>query len=97
MYDGTELAGPSELRGFLLKYSDQFVRNVAEKLLIYALGRGVEYYDMPIVRSIVADAARDDYRFQSLVTAVVKSDPFRMNTKPGDAPEIAAIAVAQPN
>ena len=99
MYDGTPINGPGDLREFLLKYSDQFVRTVTEKLLTYALGRGVEYYDMPTVRSIVRAAAQDDYRFNSLLLAVVKSDPFQMNMQAGNAassvaskpPAIAAV------
>ncbi len=84
---------PADLRGFLLRYSEQFVRTTAEKLLTYALGRGVEYYDMPVVRSVVSDAAKDDYRFGALIAAVVKSEPFLMNTKGGEAPEAATAAV----
>ena len=64
-----------------MRYSDQFVRVVTEKLLTYALGRGVEYGDMPIVRAIVRDAAASKYRFSSLVLGIVKSDPFQMNQK----------------
>jgi hypothetical protein len=93
MYDGTEIHGAADLRAFLLKYSEQFVRTTAEKLLTYALGRGVEYYDMPVVRSVVSDAAKDDYRFGRLIAAVVKSEPFQMNTKGGEAPEAATAAV----
>lgn len=89
MYDGTPVSGPAGIREFLLKYSDQFVRNVTEKMLTYALGRGVEYYDMPVVRSIVAEAAKDDYRFQSMILAVVNSEPFRMNMKMSAEPAIA--------
>jgi hypothetical protein len=81
MYDGTPVDGPADVREFLLKYSDQFLNNLAEKLLTYALGRGVEYYDMPLVREIVADAAKDDYRLTSMITAIVESRAFRMNTK----------------
>jgi hypothetical protein len=81
MYDGTPIDGAADLRNFLLKYSDQFVRTTTEKLLTYALGRGVEYYDMPVVREIAAEAADDDYRFGTLIAAVVKSDPFQMNTQ----------------
>jgi hypothetical protein len=57
------------------------VEVVAEKLLTYGLGRGVEHQDMPLVRSITRDAARSDNRFASLVLGVVKSRPFQMNTK----------------
>ena len=86
MYDGTKIDGPADLRNFVLAYKDQFARTVAEKLLTYALGRGVEYYDMPVVRSIVRDADKDDYRLQRLILDVVKSAPFQMNSKPGQTP-----------
>jgi hypothetical protein len=59
MYDGTKISGPADLRNFLLSYSDQFMRTVTEKLMTYALGRGLEYYDMPVVRSIARSAEGD--------------------------------------
>ena len=89
MFDGTAINGPSDLREFVLKYSDQYLRNVAEKLLTYALGRGVEYYDMPVVRSIVREAAADEYRFVPLIMGVVKSMPFRTNLKTAAEPQVA--------
>ena len=73
--------GPASLRALLMKYSDQYVRNVTEKLLTYALGRGVEYQDMPLVRKIVRDSAASNYRFSSLVMSIVTSEPFQMNMK----------------
>jgi mono/diheme cytochrome c family protein len=81
LVDGTRLNGPASLRQALVRYSDQYVRVVTEKLLTYALGRGVEYYDMPVVRSIVRNAARDNYRFSSFVIGVITSEPFRTNMK----------------
>lgn len=81
LVDGTELNGVVGLRNALIKYSPQFMRLMTEKLLIYALGRGTEYYDMPLVRSIVHEAARNNYRFSSMVLGVVKSEPFQMNMK----------------
>jgi Protein of unknown function (DUF1592)/Protein of unknown function (DUF1588)/Protein of unknown function (DUF1585)/Protein of unknown function (DUF1587)/Protein of unknown function (DUF1595)/Planctomycete cytochrome C len=92
MYDGTPVSGPSDVREFLLKYSDQFVRNLTENLLTYATGRGVEYHDMPVVRSIVREAEQDDYRFESLILEVVKSEPFRMSTVPGGNAAVVAQA-----
>ena len=83
--DGTAIDGPASLRTLLLRYSDQFVRNVTEKLLTYALGRGVEYQDMPLVRKIVRDSASSNYRFSSIVVNIVTSAPFQMNMKIGDA------------
>jgi hypothetical protein len=80
--DGTKINGVVDLRNALVHYSPQFVRTVTEKLLTYALGRGVEYEDMPVVRSIVKDAARDNYRFSALLMGIVKSDPFQMNRTP---------------
>jgi hypothetical protein len=82
--------GPASLRGLLLRYSPQYVRTVTEKLLTYALGRGVEHEDMPLVRSIVRDAAANNYRFSSLVLGIVKSQPFQMNTKEADRSQQAA-------
>jgi hypothetical protein len=77
--DGTTFEGPAGLTNLLLtRYRDQFVRTAAEKLLTYALGRGLEYYDQPAVRSIAREAARDNYRMSSLITAVVRSTPFQM-------------------
>jgi mono/diheme cytochrome c family protein len=91
MPDGTKLDGVGTLRGALERYSDQFARVVTEKLLIYALGRGVEYQDMPVVRAIARDAAATRYRFSSLISAIVKSDPFRRNMKTAaPAPQQAA-------
>jgi mono/diheme cytochrome c family protein len=78
--DGTRFQGPAGLREALLQ-SDRFVPTVTEKLLTYALGRGLEYYDAPAVRAIVRNAARDEYRFSSLILGVVQSAPFRMRTR----------------
>jgi len=83
--DGTQLNGVGTLRNLSVRYSDQFVRVVAEKMLTYALGRGVEYQDMPLVRSIVRDSASTKYRFSSLVLNIVKSPAFQMNMKMTDA------------
>ena len=58
--------------------------------MTYGLGRGVEYYDMPVVRSIVRDAAEDDYRFSSIVLGIVRSPPFRMRMTPADGTAGAA-------
>jgi mono/diheme cytochrome c family protein len=77
--DGTEFEGPAGLRHLLVTtYRDDFVRTATEKLLTYALGRGVEYYDYPAIRSIDREAARDNYRISSLILAIVKSTPFQM-------------------
>ena len=76
--DGAKIDGPAGLRRIVLSRRDEFVQTVTEKLLTYALGRGVEYYDAPTIRSIERDAARDNYRVSSLILAIVKSTPFRM-------------------
>ena len=81
VFDGTKINGPTGLRNWLATYSNQFVQVVAEKLLTYALGRGVEYQDMPLVRSLARDAAKDGNKFSALVLGVVKSKPFQMNIK----------------
>ena len=81
--DGTLVDGVVSLREALTSEPEQFVGVFTEKLLTYALGRGVEYYDMPAVRSIVRQAAAEDYRFSAIVRAIVTSDRFRMNVVPG--------------
>jgi len=78
LIDGTAIGGPVDLRNALMRRPDQFVQTVTEKLMTYGLGRSVEYYDMPAVRQIVRDAARDNYRFSSIVMGIVKSAPFQM-------------------
>jgi Protein of unknown function (DUF1592)/Protein of unknown function (DUF1588)/Protein of unknown function (DUF1587)/Protein of unknown function (DUF1585)/Protein of unknown function (DUF1595) len=79
--DGTRLDGVVSLREALLKRQDVFVGTVTEKLMIYALGRGLTYNDMPAVRAILRDAARQNNRFSSLILGVVRSTPFRMRVK----------------
>jgi hypothetical protein len=81
LVDGTKLNGVAGLREALLRYKPQFVRVLAERLLTYALGRGAEYYDMPLVRTIVRGAEPNQYRFSSLILGVVKSEPFQFNSK----------------
>ncbi len=75
--DGTKFKGPAELRNLLMSKSDQFATSVIEKLLTYALGRGVEYYDEPAVRKIRRETA-PDYRWTPLIMGVVQSEPFQM-------------------
>ncbi len=78
MADGSAIEGPAELRQALLRRPDQFVQALTEKLMMYALGREIEYHDMPQVRTIVRAAAEDDYRLSSIVAGIVSSDAFRM-------------------
>ena len=76
--DGTAFSGLPALRDVLLERRDEFVTTVAEKLLTYALGRGVEYYDRPAIRTIVRQAEEHDYRWSSLILGVTRSEPFQM-------------------
>jgi len=78
---GTKFEGPAGLREVLVGHPDQFVRTLTEKLMTYALGRGVEYYDMPAIRAIVRDASKQNYRASSLVLGIVKSRPFQMRRR----------------
>jgi len=78
LLDGTTVNGPAALRRALLAQKEQFVRTVTGKLLTYALGREMEYYDAPAIRGIVKAAAADDYRWSSTILAIVKSAPFQM-------------------
>jgi hypothetical protein len=79
---GKPLNGPDDLRNVLVSRPEQFVQTVTEKLMTYALGRGVEYHDMPTVRAIVRDAAQHEYRFSSIIAGIVKSQPFVMQMVP---------------
>ena len=76
--NGTKFEGPSGLKKILLGRREEFVGTATEKLLTYALGRGLEYYDEPVIRSIERDAARDDYKLSALIIDIVKSTPFQM-------------------
>jgi hypothetical protein len=79
LYDGTPLDGPASLRQALLKHSDAVILSFTENLMTYALGRTVEYYDMPSIRAIIRDAARNDNRLSSFILGVVKSSAFQMS------------------
>ncbi len=78
LVDGTPVDGPVSLRNALLARSGAFTQTLTEKLMTYAIGRGVEYYDMPTVRSIVRASQPNDYRFSSLILGIVRSAPFQM-------------------
>jgi hypothetical protein len=77
LVSGEKFTGPAELKKVLLMKKDQFAKNLSEKLLAYALGRGIEYYDQPTVQKITAELAKNDYRSGTLVVEIVKSYPFR--------------------
>jgi hypothetical protein len=102
-FDGTAIDGPAGLRGWLVsKYSNLFVEVATEKLLTYALGRGLEHRDMPLVRAIARDARANNSRFSALVLGVVRSQPFQMNTKapaptPGQVADIRAVSAEKGN
>ena len=78
LMDGTKFEGAAGLRQALLNRPEQFVTTLTERLLIYALGRGVEYYDAPVVRSLVRESKKQDYRFSDVILGIVKSKPFQM-------------------
>jgi mono/diheme cytochrome c family protein len=96
LIDGTQINGVVELRAALLREPEVFVRTVTEKLMTYALGRGLTATDMPAVRSVVRDSARDQYRFSSVILEIVRSVPFQMRTK-SPAGEAGAISTARLN
>ena len=77
--DGAKFEGVAGLRKLLLSHREQFVNTFTEKLLTYALGREVEYYDLPAVRKITKDAAANEYRWSSIIVGIVKSVPFQMS------------------
>jgi Protein of unknown function (DUF1592)/Protein of unknown function (DUF1588)/Protein of unknown function (DUF1587)/Protein of unknown function (DUF1585)/Protein of unknown function (DUF1595) len=87
LVDGTKLTGVGSLRDVMVRYQGQFARVVTEKLLTYGLGRGLEYGDMPLVRSIVKDSESTTFRFSSIILGIVKSPAFQMNVKTAAATE----------
>ena len=93
--DDATLDSPKAFREALLGQGNEFVRTVTEKLLTYALGRGVDYSDAPTVRQLVRDLAQNDYRWSSLVLGIVNSTPFQMRraSRPdGSAPAATTVA-----
>ena len=79
--DGTPVDGPVALRKALTDRPEVFVGTVTEKLMIYALGRGLEPVDMPVVRNVLKGAAKNNYAMQSIILGIVQSSPFQMRTK----------------
>jgi hypothetical protein len=90
LYDGTKMNGPAGLRDALMKHSDLVLLSFTESLMTYALGRRVEAYDMPAIRAIIRDAAKNDNRVSSFIMGVVNSGAFRMGT--ADTPHITTEA-----
>jgi hypothetical protein len=94
LFEGTRIDGPAALRRMLTARPETFVGVLTEKLMTYALGRGLEYYDMPAVRKIVADAKSHDFRFSYLINGVIGSPEFQMKKA---TKEPAAVATAKSN
>jgi hypothetical protein len=89
--DGEKFDGMAGLKKALLSHPEEFVSTLTEKLLMYALGRNVQFYDEPVVRGIMRQSARENYTFESLVLGVVKSTPFQMReTQPVKTTKVAA-------
>jgi hypothetical protein len=87
MVDGTRLAGAADLRNALLSRSDDFVGTFIEKLMTFGLGRHVDVRDMPAIRRIAREAARDGDRFSAVVLGIARSEPFLMRAKSGAEPQ----------
>jgi hypothetical protein len=77
LVDGTAVNGPADLRRALLQHPEQFAQTFTEKMMTYALGRGVEYYDMPSIRKIVKDSKRDNFKFSSIVMGIITAPAFQ--------------------
>jgi len=94
LLDGSKVEGPATLRAALLARPNVFVTTLTEKLMTYALGRGVDYQDMPEIRAIIAHAAGDHYKFSDLISGIVKSPEFRMKIKtPVDVPPVKTASL----
>jgi hypothetical protein len=90
--DGTKVDGPIALRKAVMRRPEMFARTITEKLMTYGLGRGMEYIDMPIVRTIAENAGKQNYRFSALVLEIVKSVPFQMKKAMDEAPQGSLVA-----
>jgi hypothetical protein len=91
--DGAPIDGPVALRKAILKQPEMFVRTLTQKLMTYGLGRAVEWHDRPLVRGIAREAAKQNYRFSSIVLGIVKSAPFQMKkAQSADATVMTAVA-----
>jgi hypothetical protein len=88
--DGTRFSGIAGLRGLLIDHKEDFVRTLSEKMLAYAVGRGIESSDLPTVRKIARDAAAGDYRWESLILSIARSTPFTMGIVKSAPPAITA-------
>ena len=104
--DGTKINGPVALREAILGRPDAFATVITDRMLTYALGRGLEPSDMPVVRRIVKKAAQNNYSLSSIVMGIIESAPFQMRTKlepaesasvPGDVTRIARAGISRSN
>jgi cytochrome c5 len=95
LVDGTPIDGPVALRKALLARPEVFVSTVTEKLMIYALGRGLDPIDMPLVRNVLRGAAKDNYRLQAIILGIVQSPAFQMRTKINEPNAVKSIAQTQ--
>jgi len=97
IFNGAKVDGPVALRDMLTSHPEMFAGVLTEKLMTYALGRGVQYHDMPVIRGILRDAGRNNYKFSSIVLGIVKSTPFQMKEKgdPGETRNETASARQQ--
>jgi hypothetical protein len=100
MADGTVIKGPDDLRRALMARSDLFVQTLTAQLMSYAIGRPLDFYDMPVVRRIAGDAARDHNRFSSIIQQIVESDAFRKRDAhapaQGPQPAVKSASLAAP-
>lgn len=94
LFDGTKARKPADLRKMLTARPEVFLSVFTQKLMTYALGRGVEYYDMPTIRAILRDASKNDYKFSSILMGVIKSTPFQMKVKRAAGNVVAANVVS---
>ena len=95
MANGDKIDGVATLRRALLKRPEVFVQTLTEKLLVYALGRGLTAQDMPVVRTIVRETRSQEFRLSALLQSIVKSVPFQMRLKPTEHELAAQVAEAQ--
>ncbi len=95
LVDGTQVNGPADLRNAILKHPEQFAQTFTEKMMMYALGRGIEYFDMPTIRKIVKDAKRDNYRFSSIVLGIVNAPAFQSSVVESEKVEQPAQVAAR--
>jgi hypothetical protein len=94
--DGTRFEGMAGLRALLASHKEDFVRTLSGKLLAYAIGRGLDYHDMPAIRAVARDAAPADYSWSSVIAGIVKSTPFSMAVASGNASKTTADAAPRP-